>query len=165
MLELAILYFLKKQKTSLYGLKKNLTDKFPHLYSTSMGAIHPIIKKFETEEILKQKIVLTKGGLRKSNITLTKKGEELFQKLMMEDFDCSLNQLDLFVSCKIAFSDELPLEFQKTLFTKIIRQLEDKNQVLQKLMKKQKFNEIQLSQLEFLSQQTFNYTKWLQKKL
>lgn len=165
MLELSILYLLKKQKLSLYAIKKNLNEKLPYLHSTSMGAIYPIIKKFEKNEIISQKVSYTKGGLKKKTISITEKGEKLFFEKMLEDFDCSMNQLEMCISAKITFSELLDPEYQKTLFTKMINKLEEKKQSLKNLIKKQKMDNFQKDHVEFLIKQNDMYSKWLKEKL
>ena len=165
MLELSILYLLKKQKLSLYAIKKNLDEKLPYLYSASMGSIYPLINKMEKDGLINQKVSYTKGGLKKKTVSITKKGEEVFFNRMMEDFDCPMNHLELFVSAKITFSGLIEEEYRKTMFTKIINKLEEKKQILSLLLKKQKLNEFQGGHIEFLIRHTDSYVKWLEEKL
>lgn len=165
MLELSILYLLKKQKLSLYAIKKNLDEKLPYLYSASMGSIYPLINKMEKEGLINQKTSYTKGGLKKKTVSITKKGEEVFLNRMMEDFDCPMNHLELFVSAKITFSGLIEEEYRKTMFTKIINKLEEKKQILSLLEKKQKISDLQGNHIEFLIKQTGDYAKWLEEKL
>ena len=165
MLELSILYLLKKQKSSLYAIKKNLDEKFPYLYSSSMGAIYPLIKKMEKEGLINQKITYTKGGLKKSVISITKKGEEVFFSRMLEDFDCSMNHLELFLSTKITFSELIEEEYRKTMFTKMINKLEEKKQILMLIEKKRKVSAFQLDHINFLIKVIIDYKNWLEEKL
>ena len=165
MLELAVLYMLKKQKLSLYAIKKFFDEKLPYLYSTSFGAIYPMINKMEKDGLINQRTLFTKGGLKKKIISITKTGEELFFNRMMEDFYCPMNDLELFISSKITFSELLEDAYKKTLFSKLIRKLEEKKQMLSLLVKKQNLSELQITHIEFLIKYTDYYIKWIGEKL
>lgn len=165
MLELSVLYLLKKQKSSLYAIKKNLDEKLPYLYSSSMGAIYPLIKKMEKDGLINQKITYTKGGLKKSVLSITKKGDDVFFSRMLDDFECSMNHLELFVSAKVIFSELLEEEYRKTMFTKMINKLEEKKQILMLIERKRKVSDIQLNHMNFLIKCIVDYEKWLEEKL
>lgn len=85
MLEILILYTLHICNNSIYGIKKELENKFSHLMTFSFGSLHPVLKKLEKLKVINVKKEISEGGKRKFTYTINAKGKSYFEELMLDE--------------------------------------------------------------------------------
>jgi DNA-binding PadR family transcriptional regulator len=83
--ELLILFVLLNQECTIYKIRKSINKYFSLFHSTSMGSIHPALKKFHAQNYVSVKKSMSKGGQRSSVYSVTDEGRKYFETLMLED--------------------------------------------------------------------------------
>ncbi len=85
MIELLVLYILLEEKSSIYGIKQKIDKQLSLFLKISFGSIHPALKKLEENKYISLKTQLSPGGQKRSTYSITEKGKEYFNRLILED--------------------------------------------------------------------------------
>lgn len=81
--ELLILYVLMEGECSIYRIKKEIDGYFHLFYTSSMGSLHPAIKKLHSNRCLTVKKQVSTGGQRRFLYSATSSGKKYFKELML----------------------------------------------------------------------------------
>lgn len=162
MIEILILYILYSEKTTQYGIRKIIKDKFSYLTSSSFGTIHPAIMRLLEKGFLSEKKTVSEGGRRKNIYSITKDGKDYIITALKAEFSLNTPNLEKMINTKLACSDILPDAHQKTLYVKVVRYYEQQILILQRTLKLSDYNELQSSQVKNLIISFQSKIKWLQ---
>lgn len=81
--ELVVLSILWNEEFSIYGLKKRIDEEYSLFLSSSMGAIHPTLKKLYSNKHIEVKKSKSEGGQRRSCYYITPAGKKYFEEIML----------------------------------------------------------------------------------
>ena len=123
MLEVLILFTLKKYDCSIYRLTKIIEDTFCAYAKPSLGAINPSIKKLQNLGCITSSDSMTEGGKRIKTISLTQFGEKYLKSLLLNfEFSNSatfLNSTGIFICASSVLNDEEKEQFNKNLLVQM----------------------------------------------
>ena len=83
MIELLILYELKKKVLTMYGISKEIKLEFSALTTPSYGTIKPALNRLEKNDCVKTQKNMTSGGRPSIYYSITKYGEEQLKALLL----------------------------------------------------------------------------------
>lgn len=83
MLEVMILFTLKKYDCSIYRINKIIEDTFSAYAKPSLGAVNPSIKKLQNLGCITSEASISEGGKRIKTISLTQFGEKYLKSLLL----------------------------------------------------------------------------------
>lgn len=162
MIELLILYILYAQKTTQYGIRKIIKDKFSYLTSSSFGTIHPAIMRLLAKGFITEKKTVSDGGRRKNIYSITEEGKLYIEAALKADFPLNTPNLEKMINTKLACSDVLDEAYQKTLYVKVVRYYEQQILILKRTLKQAEYNELQSSQVKSLITFFESKINWLE---
>ncbi len=120
--EFLILFILKIKVSNIYEIKKFIDTNFAPFMQISSGAIIPTLKRLEDNDFIQSEKLISKGGLRKSFYSISQKGEDLFNSLLLfsstsspQIFRKELDVLFMIVNSKI-LTDEQNLLLKEKIY-------------------------------------------------
>ena len=141
MTDLLILFILQKNKSSIYGIKKEIDSKFCNYFSVSLGAIHPGLKRLEDKQLITLSKQISSGGQRKSTYSITEKGTNHFKDLIQAELPNHPSNAEQLINLKLLALDMLDEKSKKIILTDIARHYEKL-----KIMATAVLNKIEISQ-------------------
>ena len=84
MLELLILYALKKQENTLYGLRQLIATQYGEVSIPSHGALFPALKRLENKKLISVRKKLSDGGKRYTYYSISGGVSDFFNEKFME---------------------------------------------------------------------------------
>lgn len=84
MLELLILYTIRKREKTIYGIRKDITELFGTFTKPSIGGIYPALKRLQKAGAVECSERITDGGKKSSYFTVSKTGLNHFKELFFE---------------------------------------------------------------------------------
>lgn len=124
MTDLLILYILLNNKTSIYGLKKELDSKYSNFFNVSLGAIHPCIKRLEDNELITTSKQISSGGQRKSTFSITEKGVKHFNELISAELPNHPANAEQLINLKLLALDSLDEKQKLNILKEITKHYE-----------------------------------------
>ncbi len=85
MTELVILAILLNEKYTIYKIKQKIKDNFSVFLGASFGSVYPAVKKLEKNGYIIVKQKMTRGGQKCHIYSITKKGKDYFNELMIKE--------------------------------------------------------------------------------
>jgi len=85
MIELLILYELKKSILTMYGVSKEIMGDFSVLTTPSYGTIKPALKRLEKDGFVKIQKTISEGGRPSVYYTVTENGINELKRLLLEE--------------------------------------------------------------------------------
>ncbi|MBE7706730.1 MAG: PadR family transcriptional regulator [Cyanobacteria bacterium SIG30] len=147
MIEILVLYVLKRYDCSIYRISKIIETTFFALFKPSFGSLNPAIKRLEGMGCIEVSSSLTEGGKRVKRVSITSFGEKYF-KNCMQTYEFTnpsnfLNDANILLFCSnilegedlLKFLDNLNLQC-KIFINKINSGLNDSYNPLNDLQKK-----------------------------
>lgn len=116
MIELLILYILTRKEFTMYGISKEIENRFAVYTRPSFGAIKPALKKLEKSGFIEFRKSMSEGGKLSVYYSITKNGEKELKNLLLKDL--SVNPLQFISNAKIKMSmaDKLEPEERAAMF-------------------------------------------------
>lgn len=148
MIEILILYILYKETNTLYGIRKNIKERFLHLNSGTFGSIHPAVGRLIEKGFLQEKRTITSGGRKKNIYSITKTGQNHIIATLNAEFSSQISNLEKQISIKLACCDILEEQEKNSFYLKVIRYYEHKIMIFSKMVNNKEYNELQKSQLK-----------------
>ena len=102
MIELLILYVLIKREVTMYGIHKAIEREFAPYTSPSFGALKPELRRLELSGAVTSSRIMSEGGKLSVFYSVTKDGQKLLKKLLLEDL--SDNPLQFLSNCRVKLS-------------------------------------------------------------
>lgn len=119
MIELLILYELRKKVLTMYGLSKEIKKEFSALTIPSFGTIKPALERLNKKGCLKAQKTMSSGGRPSTYYSITTIGEEeLVELLLMQPLENPIQFLTLArvrLACANILSQKDQLEMFKLL--------------------------------------------------
>ena len=84
MIELLILFELKKNVLTMYGVSKEIRGDFSVLTTPSYGTIKPALRRLEAGGFVKTQKTISSGGRPSTYYTITKEGVNELKRLILE---------------------------------------------------------------------------------
>ena len=81
MIEILILYIIRKSEKTIYGIRKDIIELFGTFTEPSIGTIYPALHRLEDEKAVSLTTRMSEGGKKSSYYSITPKGTELFRKM------------------------------------------------------------------------------------
>lgn len=84
MIEVLILYTIRKREKTIYSIRKEIFEIFGAFTKPSIGTIHPALKRLLKRGAVSLNERMSEGGKKSSYYSITKKGLEAFRELFFE---------------------------------------------------------------------------------
>lgn len=84
MIEILILYTIRKREKTIYSIRKEIFEVFGAYTKPSIGTIHPALKRLLKMGAVSLNERMSDGGKKSSYYSITKKGVECFRELFFE---------------------------------------------------------------------------------
>ena len=123
MIEVLILYTIRKREKTIYSIRKEIFEIFGVYTKPSIGTIHPALKRLLKSGAVSLNERMSNGGKKSSYYSITPKGIEAFQELF---FETSSDNPSLFYTqlfTRIGALDFLPVEARKLFIKESIRKI------------------------------------------
>ena len=119
MIEILILYILKKHDCTIYKIVKLIDEIFFAYAKTSTGSVNPALKRLENLSCVEYKSIMTEGGMLSKIYSITSAGEKHLISLLVNYVSQNpshiLNEAKMLLYCSdILTSGEL-IEFKNNL--------------------------------------------------
>ncbi len=95
MIEILILYIIRKREKTIYSIRKEIIEIFGAFTKPSIGTIYPALKRLLKEKAVTVNEIMSEGGKKSSYYSITKKGVEYFRELF---FNAGSDNPSLFYS-------------------------------------------------------------------
>ncbi len=122
MIEILILYIVRKREKTIYSIRKEIIELFGAFTKPSIGTIHPALKRLLAANAVSLTEIMSEGGKKSSYYLLTKTGKEYFKELF---FSSNRENPSLFYS-----------NLQARLGTMSMLQEKDREQFISETLKK-----------------------------
>ena len=124
MIELLILYTLRKNAKTIYAVRRDIIEVFGTFTTPSIGTIHPAIKRLEQKGCLTCTERMSEGGKKSSYYKLTEKGQEFFRELFFSDISENPSLFYGHLQARFGTLSMLGLEDRKKFIAEITKKLE-----------------------------------------
>ncbi|OGI24795.1 MAG: hypothetical protein A2287_03090 [Candidatus Melainabacteria bacterium RIFOXYA12_FULL_32_12] len=163
MIELLILTILLDNKSSIYGIKQKIENKFSAFFKISFGSIYPALKKLEKNKYVTVKTQLSPGGQKKSTYSITNEGKEYFQVLMLEVLPENPALASQLINIKLIALPKIEVTLQQQATNTIIEHLEHNKANIEILLNNPENNKdkFQKKFLEYNLIKTLEDIKWI----
>ena len=119
MIELLILYLLLHKEYTMYGISKEIDNKFGVYTKPSFGALNPTLRRLEQENCITSRKSMSEGGRLSIYYTITKAGEKELKSLIKKELSVNPIQFISNAKIKLSVADVLDSEERKELFLHI----------------------------------------------
>lgn len=124
MIELLILYTLRKHEKTIYAVRRDIIEVFGTFTVPSIGTIHPAIKRLEQKGCLTCTERMSEGGKKSSYFKLTEKGREFFKELFFSDLSENPSLFYGHIQARFATLSMLTIEDRKKFISDVSKKLE-----------------------------------------
>ena len=124
MIELLILFELKKTVLTMYGVSKEIRGDFSVLTTPSYGTIKPALRRLEAGGFVKTQKTMSSGGRPSTYYTITKEGVNELKRLIVEPPLENPIQFLPMARVKLACADILDKEEQMTMIKELKKKAE-----------------------------------------
>lgn len=124
MIELLILFELKKTVLTMYGVSKEILGDFSVLTTPSYGTIKPALRRLEAGGFVKTQKTMSSGGRPSTYYTITKEGVNELKRLIIEPPLENPIQFLPMARVKLACADILDKEEQMTMIKELKKKAE-----------------------------------------
>ena len=115
MIELLILFQLKRKVLTMYGISKEIHEYFSVLTTPSYGTIKPALERLVRDGFVKYQKTISDGGRPSNYYSITSEGEKELKRLILEPpSDNPIHFLPM-ARIKLSCADILDAESQKKL--------------------------------------------------
>ena len=124
MIEILILYVIRKREKTMYAIRKEIFDVFGSFTKPSIGTIYPALNRLQKIGAINLTVRMSEGGKKSSYYSITQKGVEAFRELF---FATTSENPSLFypqLQTRIAIMDFLPIEDRRLFIEETERQIE-----------------------------------------
>ncbi|MBQ9245248.1 PadR family transcriptional regulator [bacterium] len=135
MIEILILYVIRKREKTLYGIRKEIIELFGTFTKPSIGTIYPALKRLLKEDAISVYDKMSDGGKKSSYFSITKKGFDVFKKYF---FDSASDNPSLFhtqLQARIGTMELLKFDDRKEFIKDTLRKIEIYQLELERKMK------------------------------
>ncbi len=119
MIELLILFELKKTVLTMYGVSKEIRGDFSVLTTPSYGTIKPALRRLEAGGFVKTQKTMSSGGRPSTYYTITEEGVNELKRLIVEPPLENPIQFLPMARVKLACADILDKEEQMTMIKEL----------------------------------------------
>ncbi len=84
MIELLILYILNGREKTVYGIRREIVEKFGAVTKPSLGTVHPALKRLLVRDAVKFEKKYSEGGKKSTYYSITDQGKSIFKELFFE---------------------------------------------------------------------------------
>ena len=124
MIELLILYTLRKHAKTIYAVRRDIIEVFGTFTTPSIGTIHPAIKRLEQKECLSCTERMSEGGKKSLYYKLTEKGQDFFRELFFSDISENPSLFYGHLQARFGTLSMLNVEDRKKFIAEITKKLE-----------------------------------------
>jgi len=124
MIELLILFELKKTVLTMYGVSKEIRGDFSVLTTPSYGTIKPALRRLESGGFVKTQKTISSGGRPSTYYTITNEGVNELKRLIVEPPLENPIQFLPMARVKLACADILDKEEQMTMIKELKKKAE-----------------------------------------
>lgn len=124
MIELLILYTLRKNAKTIYAVRRDIIEVFGTFTVPSIGTIHPAIKRLEQKGSLTCTEIMSEGGKKSLYYKLTEKGQEFFKELFFSDISENPSLFYGHLQARFGTLSMLGIEDRKKFIAEITKKLE-----------------------------------------
>ena len=124
MIELLILFELKKTVLTMYGVSKEIRGDFSVLTTPSYGTIKPALRRLEAGGFVKTQKTMSSGGRPSTYYTITEEGVNELKRLIVEPPLENPIQFLPMARVKLACADILDKEEQMTMIKELKKKAE-----------------------------------------
>ena len=119
MIEILILYILKKYDCTIYKIVKLIDEIFFAYAKTSTGSVNPALKRLENLSCVTYKEVMTDGGMLSKTYSITPAGEKHLVSLLINFVSQNpshvLNEAKMLLYCSDILSSSELIEFKNNI--------------------------------------------------
>jgi DNA-binding PadR family transcriptional regulator len=160
-IELLILVILLDDKSSIYGIKQKIERQFSSFFKVSFGSLYPALKKLNKNNFVAVKTDLSQGGQKRSLYSLTDRGREYFNDLMLESLPDNPNTANQLINIKILALSRVEPDKQKAVIKLILAYLEFQKIRFENILNNQE-NSINKFQEKFVKRNLIKVTEDIQ---
>ena len=124
MIELLILYTLRKHEKTIYAVRRDIIEVFGTFTVPSIGTIHPAIKRLEQKGCLTCTERMSEGGKKSLYYKLTEQGRAFFTQLFFSDLSENPSLFYGHIQARFGTLSMLSIEDRKKFISDISRKLE-----------------------------------------
>lgn len=119
MIEILILYILKKYDCTIYKIVKLIDEIFFAYAKTSTGSVNPALKRLENLSCVTYKSIMTDGGMLSKMYSITSSGEKHLNALLLNYVSQNpshiLNEAKMLLYCSDILMGSDLIEFKNNL--------------------------------------------------
>lgn len=124
MIELLILYSLRKRERTLYSLRSDIIEKFGYFTKPSIGTIHPAVKRLLESNIVTIRKDFSQGGKKSTYYGLALHWQKKFQDLFFSPLSENPTLFFTEIQSRIAVMSLLDEDLKQTFVKDILIKLE-----------------------------------------